>query len=80
MMLVGVVSFSFANGTLASIITNKDNRNGYFEEKLEVLEKAKKDYPINEALYRKMKKSIHYSQTNDQEDLTNFVNELPNHL
>jgi hypothetical protein len=25
MMLIGVVSFSFANGTLASIISNQDN-------------------------------------------------------
>ena len=31
MMLVGVVSFSFANGALASILTNSDNTNGHLE-------------------------------------------------
>ena len=61
MMLVGVISFSFANGSLASIITNKDSSNAHYQEKKEVLEKAKKDYPIPEALYRKMKKSINYT-------------------
>ena len=30
MMVIGVVSFSFANGSLASIISNYDNQNAYY--------------------------------------------------
>ena len=80
MMLIGVVSFSFANGALASIITSKDNSNGQYQERVEILEKAKKEYEIPESLYRKMKKSINYSLTNDTLELNQFVKELPNHL
>ena len=79
-MLIGVVAFSFANGALASIITSKDNSNGLFQERVAILEKAKKEYDIPTNLYRKMKKSINYSATNDTEELNNFVQELPNHL
>ena len=42
MMLIGVVSFAFATGALASIISNKDSDNGRYQEKLVVLENAKK--------------------------------------
>jgi len=65
MMLIGVISFSFANGALASIITNNDSNTGRYQEKLEILEKAKKDYPIPEVLYRKMKKSLSYTLKNE---------------
>jgi len=80
MMLVGVISFSFANGALASIITNSDNNNGHYQERVEILEKAKKNFTIPESLYRKMKKSINYSASNDVEQLNEFVKDLPNHL
>ena len=45
--------------------------------KIEVLEKAKKDYNMSEILYRKLKKSINYSTQNEQEELNNFILELP---
>ena len=80
MMLIGVVSFAFATGSLASIISNKDSDNGRYQEKLVILENAKKKFPIPEILYRKMKKSINYKLQNEHEALNNFVNELPNHL
>ena len=51
MMLIGVVSFSFANGSLASIISNYDNKNAYYQEKLNILNKAQKDYNIPLDLY-----------------------------
>ena len=33
-MLVGVISFSFANGSLASILSNLDNHNAQYAEKV----------------------------------------------
>ena len=41
MMLIGVVSFSFANGALASIISDSDTNNAHYQEKLSILEKLK---------------------------------------
>lgn len=34
MMLIGVISFSFANASLASIIQNEDTKEGNYHEKL----------------------------------------------
>ena len=73
MMLIGVVSFSFANGALAFILTNSDNQNGHFEKKKEILNKAKKEFKIPEVLFRKLKKSINYTISNDQDELNNFI-------
>ena len=47
MMLIGVISFSFANGTLASIISNQDNQSAIYEQKLEILNKAKVEYELD---------------------------------
>lgn len=43
-MLVGVISFSYANGSLASILTSYDNDNAVLHEKLTILDKIKKMY------------------------------------
>lgn len=43
-MLVGVISFSYANGSLASILTSHDNDNAVLHEKLTILDKIKKMY------------------------------------
>ena len=39
-MLIGVIAFGFANGTLASIMTNYDNKSGSYQEKINILNKA----------------------------------------
>ena len=39
MMVIGVWAFSFANGSLASIISNYDISNAAYTEKLEILNK-----------------------------------------
>ena len=80
MMVIGVISFSFANGALTSILATSDSENGNFNSKVEILEKAKKKYHIPDTLYRRTKKSIKYAIQNDQEDLYNFVQELPHHI
>ena len=44
MMVIGVISFSYANGSLASIISNYDDQNGSYLESLDILEQAQKEY------------------------------------
>ena len=36
-MLVGVISFSFATGTLASLIQSYDSKNGLLKEQMDIL-------------------------------------------
>jgi len=55
MMLVGVISFSILNASLASIISNSDSKAGNYQEKLATLDKAKKEYNLKEGFYRKLK-------------------------
>jgi hypothetical protein len=49
-MLVGVFAFSFANGSLASIMSNYDQTNAVYQDKINVLDKILKDYKIPEDL------------------------------
>ena len=45
-MLLGVVSFSFANGTMASVVSNLDKQNANFEEKQVILTSMIKEYQL----------------------------------
>ena len=36
-MIIGVISFSFASGSLASIIQNYDSQNAMFQERVQIL-------------------------------------------
>ena len=42
MMVIGVISFSFANGSLASILANYDEQNAELQEKINILNKIYK--------------------------------------
>ena len=57
-MVVGVISFSFASGSLASIMQNYDSKNAVYNEKMKKLKKIYEDYNIPYDLYGKMKTSI----------------------
>lgn len=50
-MIIGVIAFSFANGALASIMSNYDNHNADYREKMNILEKARKDFNLPVELY-----------------------------
>jgi len=45
-MVIGVVAFSFASGSLASIIQNYDTQNAKLAEKLDILNKIYIDYSL----------------------------------
>ena len=42
MMVIGVISFSFANGSLASILSNYDEQNAELLERINILNKVYK--------------------------------------
>ena len=79
-MFVGVIAFSIANGSLASIIQNYDATNADYQEKMNILNKAQKDYQLPLDLCIRLKKSMGYQFKKDNQDLNNWVDELPHKL
>ena len=54
-MLIGVIAFSFASGSLASILQDYDSQNAMFKEKLAILNKLYHEYGISQELYSRLK-------------------------
>lgn len=79
-MVLGVTSFSFANGSLASIIQNYDLANSEHQERLDMLNKIYKDYCLPLDLYNRIKKSLGYEVAKDINQLQMFLDHLPHKL
>ena len=81
-MLVGVISFSFANGSLASILTSYDNENAILQEKLTTLDKINKTYYLPNNLYIQCKRNIEFISQNENDTIviSNFLEDLPHQL
>lgn len=79
-MVIGVFGFSFANGSLTSIIQNYDQTNAHYNEKLQTLNKIIKDYNLPLELQLKLKKSIGYENKKYLNDINMFIEELPHNL
>jgi len=54
-MIIGVVAFSFATGSLASILQNYDVQNAKFAEKVLILNRIYKNYYLPLDLYQRLK-------------------------
>lgn len=78
--IIGVISFSFASGALASILQNYDVQNAKLQEKVLILNRIYKDYYLPLDLYTRLKQSMKYNYAQDMDDLNSFVNELPQGL
>ena len=59
-MLIGVISFSFATGTLSSILSNIDTQKAKLKSKLELLLEIKQEYHLNNALYDDLRQALKY--------------------
>lgn len=51
LMVIGVIAFSFATGSLSSIIANYDSSTAKLQEKLATLNNIRQDYKISLDLY-----------------------------
>jgi hypothetical protein len=54
-MVIGVIAFSFASGSLASVIQNYDNENAQLKSRLKVLQQMYKEYSFPLELFIKLK-------------------------
>ena len=79
-MVIGVIAFSFASGSLASIIQNYDTQNAKLAEQLNILDKMYKDYCLPLDLYSRLKQSLRFNSSQSIDDMNRFVEELPHNL
>ena len=76
-MIIGVISFSFAQGSIASILATHDAMNGEYNDKMKILNEANKDYNLPRELYISLLRQIKYESGKTLNDLNKFVEELP---
>ena len=60
LMLLGVIGFSFATGSLSSILSNLDSADAKLKEKLNILENIKRDYQIGAGLYEELRQALRF--------------------
>ena len=76
-MIIGVVSYSFAIGSFSNIISNVDSREAKLKEKIHILNDIKHEYHLTTDLYMRLRKALKYDHTKNQTDKFTFLNELP---
>ena len=59
-MIIGVLAFSFASGSLSSILSIYDFQNAKYKEQLTVLNKIHKEYKMDLVLYANLKAAINH--------------------
>ena len=76
-MVIGVISFSFATGALASIITSYDSKEALLKEKISTLNEITMEYDLDINLFNKLARTIRYDHSKKQRDILQFIDELP---
>lgn len=79
-MIAGVIAFTFASGSLSSIISSYDHHNSELGAKLEYLTKIKKELRLPLDLFESIKASMSYEVQDDFEELHDFLKLLPHKL
>lgn len=79
-MLIGVISFSFVNGSLTSIVSSMDNNHAEYKETMAKFEKVSKKFNFPDKLKIMIKKSSFLSHEEldyEDKDVTDFLKALP---
>ena len=76
-MFIGVITFSFASGSLASILQNHDNTNAKLQEKIQILNRISKEYNLPVEAYLRLKQSLNSEFGKDLEETNQFLDDLP---
>ena len=76
-MWTGVCTYSFAVGSLSSVLNTLDTKDAKLKKKLGVLEELRSQYELSHEIYSQLKKALKYDHSRDSTEKINFVNELP---
>ena len=80
LMMIGVMSFSFATGALSSILANLDSMDALMKSKVSALDKIREEYDINPLLYEDLMQTIVFESEIDKSNMMDFVESLPKRL
>ena len=80
LMTMGVVGFGLLSGALTNILQNYDVQNAQFQEKVAILNRLYREYYLPLSLYLRLKQSIRYNYSKNQDDVNGFLEELPRNL
>jgi CRP-like cAMP-binding protein len=72
--------YSFAIGSLSSIVSTLDQKSEEMNQKLQILSSIKKEFNLEQGIYDKVRKVIKYDLSRNQKDKMVFLQELPNKL
>jgi hypothetical protein len=72
LMLTGVISFSFATGSLSSIMSTYDSSQAMYREKLNILNEIDTKYEISQNLKEEIKKLIKFESHRSDSNIKHF--------
>jgi hypothetical protein len=78
-MIIGILTFSFATGSLSSILAQVDVQSADLLAKRETLEKMKVEYKMSEKLFHECLNNLSYSLSNNS-DYAILLSEFPKKL
>jgi hypothetical protein len=76
-MIIGVISFSFAVGSLSSVLTSLDNLQAKIKQKYTILENIANDYNLDTHFLMRLREVIKYQYTKNEVDKYQLLNDLP---
>lgn len=80
LMIIGVISYSFAISSFTSIISTLDSKAAKLKANLDTLNNIRSEYDMSFDLYWKLKQSLYYDHSKDMTDKMNLLRELPGSL
>ena len=75
-MITGVISFSYATGTLSAILSNYDNAQKIFKEQMAIINNLDKKFALGQKLYLELKRTAAFQSQVQVEDYTDFLDSL----
>ena len=76
LMVGGVFAFSFATGTLTSILTSLDQTNKSITEKMSVVNKLSQRYSLDPEIKQKLQATVRFQLQNSTDEFTEFLQQL----
>jgi len=76
LMIGGVFAFSFATGTLTSILTSLDETNKLVNEKMQVVSKLCHRYNLDQEIRQKLTATVRFQVQNARDEFTEFLSQL----
>ena len=79
-MCIGVCSYSFAIGSLSSVLSTLDTKKAKLKSKLNILEELKNEFKLDFDMYNRLKRALKYDNTRDESEKLAFIEGLPSTL